>query len=155
MQPKEANILMKPNRNFASSSCSSAFSCEGLIAYRKNLLTASYVDDRMKGLKCKLKKGLLFLCEMGLDPGIDHMSAKKIIDEIQAEGGKVISFISHCGGLVAPESDDNPWHYKISWNPRNVVMAGKAGAVYQQNGEEEKIAYEELFEEKRKLSPRK
>ena len=106
------------------------------VTFGKNLLTASYVDDAMKALQPEIeKKGLLFLCEMGLDPGIDHMSAKKMIDEINSEGGQIVSFMSHCGGLVAPESDDNPWHYKISWNPRNVVMAGKAGAIYKENGE--------------------
>ena len=82
---------------------------------------------------------------MGLDPGIDHMSAMKIIDEIHTKGGQITSFKSHCGGLVAPESDDNPWHYKISWNPRNIVMAGKAGAHFLENGEEIRLAYEDLF----------
>ena len=82
---------------------------------------------------------------MGLDPGIDHMSAMKIFDKIHADGGKVISFKSHCGGLVAPESDDNPWHYKISWNPRNILLAGKSGAHYREYGEEKKLKYEELF----------
>jgi saccharopine dehydrogenase-like NADP-dependent oxidoreductase len=123
------------------------------IAAKKNLLTASYVDDQIKSLQQDIEAaGLLFLCEMGLDPGIDHMSAKKLIDSIHAEGGKITSFYSHCGGLVAPESDDNPWHYKISWNPRNVVMAGKAGAIYKQGGEIKEIAYEELFAEKRYVS---
>ena len=127
----------------------------GLIAadclrYKKNLLTASYVDESMKALKKDIEEnGLLFLCEMGLDPGIDHMSAKKMIDEIHADGGRITSFISHCGGLVAPESDDNPWHYKISWNPRNVVTAGKAGAIFRQNGAIVEMEYKELFDEKR------
>ena len=120
------------------------------ITYKKNLLTASYVDEQMKSLQQDIEKnGLLFLCEMGLDPGIDHMSAKKMVDEIQAEGGKITSFLSHCGGLVAPESDDNPWRYKISWNPRNVVMAGKAGATFKQSGEMITMPYEQLFSEKR------
>lgn len=120
------------------------------ITYRKNLLTASYVDEQIKSLKEDIEAaGLLFLCEMGLDPGIDHMSAKKMIDEIQATGGDITSFFSHCGGLVAPESDDNPWHYKISWNPRNVVMAGKAGAIFQQDGEIKEMEYDELFADKR------
>jgi saccharopine dehydrogenase-like NADP-dependent oxidoreductase len=74
------------------------------------------------------------------------MSAMKLVDEINAAGGKITSFQSHCGGLVAPESDDNPWHYKISWNPRNIVLAGKAGAHYRENGEEKKIRYENLFD---------
>ncbi len=116
------------------------------LHYSKHLLTASYVDDAIRALEGEIqKKGLLFLCEMGLDPGIDHMSAMQIIHSIQAEGGKITSFKSHCGGLVAPESDDNPWHYKISWNPRNVIMAGKAGAVYKENGREITRQYEELF----------
>jgi saccharopine dehydrogenase-like NADP-dependent oxidoreductase len=123
------------------------------LAAKKNLLTASYLDPQIKELKKEIEEnGLLFLCEMGLDPGIDHMSAKKLIDNIQADGGKVTSFYSHCGGLVAPESDDNPWHYKISWNPRNVVMAGKAGAMFRQNSEIRELSYEELFSEKRYIS---
>lgn len=112
----------------------------------KSLLTASYVDDEMRGMAETIKsKGLIFLCEMGLDPGIDHMSAMKIIDGIRAERGKITSFRSHCGGLVAPESDDNPWHYKISWNPRNIILAGKAGAHYRENGKDVHLPYEELF----------
>ncbi|RYF85062.1 MAG: hypothetical protein EON98_07590, partial [Chitinophagaceae bacterium] len=119
----------------------------------KNLLTASYVDEQIKELKAEIDQaGLLFLCEMGLDPGIDHMSAKKLIDDIQSDGGKITSFFSHCGGLVAPESDDNPWHYKISWNPRNVVMAGKAGAIFKQEGEIKEMEYEDLFLDKRYVS---
>lgn len=120
------------------------------VQFKKNLLTASYVDEQMRSLKNEIEnKGLLFLCEMGLDPGIDHMSAKKMIDEIHANGGKIHSFNSHCGGLIAPESDNNPWHYKISWNPRNVVTAGKAGAIFKQNGEIKELEYKELFEAKR------
>jgi saccharopine dehydrogenase-like NADP-dependent oxidoreductase len=120
------------------------------LKFGKNLLTASYVDEQMKGLRSEIEaKGLLFLCEMGLDPGIDHMSAKKMIDEIHEEGGKITSFFSHCGGLVAPESDDNPWHYKISWNPRNVVMAGKAGAIFKNAGQVTELSYEDLFAERR------
>jgi saccharopine dehydrogenase-like NADP-dependent oxidoreductase len=116
------------------------------IELGKNLLTASYIDDEIKKLKSEIEnKGLLFLCEMGLDPGIDHMSAMKMIDEIHATGGKVISFKSHCGGLVAPESDDNPWRYKISWNARNVALAGKAGAHYKEDGKDVHVVYEKLF----------
>ena len=99
------------------------------VEYGKNLLTASYLDAAIKSLQTEIQnRKLLFICEMGLDPGIDHMSAMKIIDDIKSKGAFVTSFKSHCGGLVAPESDDNPWHYKISWNPRNVLLAGKAGA---------------------------
>lgn len=116
------------------------------IAYKKNLLTASYIDDQIKLLEDDIvNNDLLFLCEMGLDPGIDHMSAMELIDRINEEGGAISSFKSHCGGLVAPESDDNPWHYKISWNPRNIVMAGKAGAEYKWENQHVKIAYENLF----------
>ena len=113
----------------------------------KNLLTASYIDKQTQELAEQAKaKGILFLYEMGLDPGIDHMSAMQIIHSIHEQGGRITSFTSHCGGLVAPESDDNPWHYKISWNPRNVVMAGKAGATFLKNGNIETIAYENLFD---------
>jgi saccharopine dehydrogenase-like NADP-dependent oxidoreductase len=116
------------------------------LAFGKNLLTASYVDDKLRAMQDEIEaKGLLFLCEMGLDPGIDHMSAMQLIDGIKAKGGNITAFESHCGGLVAPENDDNPWHYKISWNPRNVVMAGKAGAVYKENGAEITLPYERLF----------
>jgi saccharopine dehydrogenase (NADP+, L-glutamate forming) len=91
-------------------------------------------------------KGILFLCEMGLDPGIDHMSAMQIINRIRTESGKIDSFRSHTGGLIAPESDNNPWHYKISWNPRNVVRAGSAGAVFKENGQIKRVGYHEIFE---------
>lgn len=116
------------------------------VEYGKNLLTASYLDASIRSLQNEIQnKKLLFLGEMGLDPGIDHMSAMKIINEIKENGGVVTSFKSHCGGLVAPECDDNPWHYKISWNPRNVVMAGKAGAEYKLNNEIQHKDYKELF----------
>lgn len=112
----------------------------------KNLLTASYLDPKIRDIEQKVKeKGLLFLCEMGLDPGIDHMSAMELINRIHADGGKITVFKSHCGGLVAPESDDNPWKYKISWNPRNVVMAGKAGADFLEDGIEKHVSYNEVF----------
>lgn len=118
------------------------------IEFSKHLLTASYVDRQISDLQSEIvNKHLLFLCEMGLDPGIDHMSAMKIINEIKAKGGRIDSFKSHCGGLVAPESDDNPWHYKISWNPRNVVMAGKAGAEYKEKGELKHKNYEQMFDD--------
>jgi saccharopine dehydrogenase-like NADP-dependent oxidoreductase len=116
------------------------------VEYRKHLLTASYIDNKIKSLQEELKqKKLLFLCEMGLDPGIDHMSAMKIVHEIKAAGGHITSFKSHCGGLVAPENDNNPWHYKISWNPRNVVLAGKAGAEYKLNNTIVHKDYKDLF----------
>jgi saccharopine dehydrogenase-like NADP-dependent oxidoreductase len=116
----------------------------------KHLLTASYVDEELRQMSAEVSnKNILFLCEMGLDPGIDHMSAMKLIDNIKQNNGYITSFKSHCGGLVAPECDDNPWRYKISWNPRNIVMAGKAGAVYKFNGTLIKERYDELFEVER------
>ena len=120
------------------------------INAKKNLLTASYIDDRISALANDVEEnGLLFLCEMGLDPGIDHMSAMKLINEIKAKGGIIHSFKSHCGGLVAPQSDDNPWHYKISWNPRNIVLAGKSGAHTKENGQIKHYLYEDLFDANR------
>lgn len=114
----------------------------------KHLLTASYLDDSIRALEPQInEKGLFFLCEMGLDPGIDHMSALQLIRDIEDKGGRIGSFHSHTGGLVAPESDDNPWHYKISWNPRNVVLAGAAGARYLENGAVVAKEYSRLFEE--------
>ena len=118
------------------------------LSFNKNLLTASYIDDETKKLANEVKeKGLLFLYEMGLDPGIDHMSAMQIIHKIKSKGGKITSFKSHCGGLIAIESIDNPWFYKLSWNPRNIVNAGKSGAIYLENNVEKKLNYEELFNE--------
>jgi len=117
------------------------------VEYRKHLLTASYLDDKMKSLKDEISnRKLLFIAEMGLDPGIDHMSAMKIINGIKEACGNITSFKSHCGGLVAPESDDNPWHYKISWNPRNIVMAGQSGAEYKLNNEIKHLDYHNLFD---------
>lgn len=117
------------------------------VAICRTLLTASYADEAIRSLEAEIKaKELLFICEMGLDPGIDHMSAMKLIDGIKADGGKINSFKSHCGGLVAPESDTNPWHYKISWNPRNIVMAGSAGAAYKEANEIVRKQYTHVFE---------
>ncbi|WP_133994370.1 saccharopine dehydrogenase C-terminal domain-containing protein [Dinghuibacter silviterrae] len=120
------------------------------LSIGRHLLTASYIDDAMRVLEPEVRaKGLLFLCEMGLDPGIDHMSAMSLLDGIR---GEVLSFRSHCGGLVAPSSDDNPWHYKISWNPRNVVLAGKAGARFREAGVDRQVAYEALFDPGRRVA---
>jgi saccharopine dehydrogenase (NADP+, L-glutamate forming) len=112
----------------------------------RHLLNASYVDEKIEKLSSEIKeRGLLFLCEMGLDPGIDHMSAMKIIHQVKNKGGKIQSFKSHCGGLVSPESDDNPWHYKITWNPANIVMAGSSGAVFKEDGIIKEIPYQKIF----------
>ncbi len=111
-----------------------------------SMATASYVSDTMKALdKEAQKKGIILLNELGLDPGIDHASAMKIIHDIKSKGGKIISFYSYCGGLVAPESNDNPWGYKISWNPRNVVMAGTGVAQYLSEGKIKYLPYPRLF----------
>jgi saccharopine dehydrogenase-like NADP-dependent oxidoreductase len=91
------------------------------------------------------KAGLLFMCEMGLDPGIDHMSAMKMIHQIRERGGKIEVFKSGTGGLVAPESDTNPWHYKVTWNPRNVVLAGQSTAQYLENDTVRYVPYHRLF----------
>ncbi|TAJ11113.1 saccharopine dehydrogenase [Marinilabiliaceae bacterium JC017] len=117
------------------------------LKYNKSLFTASYESVEMKSMAAEVKeKGLLFLNEMGLDPGIDHMSAMRIIDRIKGEGHDLKSFESFTGGLVAPGSDDNPWHYKFSWNPRNVVVAGQGGpAKFIQEGKYKYIPYNRLF----------
>ena len=116
------------------------------LALGKHLVTASYVSPEMQALHQEAKaKNLIFLNEMGLDPGIDHMSAMQIIDRIHGQGGKITSFKSYCGGLVAPESNDNPWGYKFSWNPRNVVVAGQSGAHYLENGQQVHLPYSSIF----------
>jgi len=116
------------------------------VSQGKHMATASYVSDAMKELDAEAKKkGLCLLNELGVDPGIDHMSAMKEIDEIRNNGGKLIGFISTCGGLVAPESDNNPWNYKFTWNPRNVVLAGQGVAQFLENGQYKFIPYHRLY----------
>lgn len=106
------------------------------IANKVNVITPSYVSPEMQALDSDAKEaGVLVLNEIGLDPGIDHMSAMRVIDQIKSEGATITGFESYCGGLVAPDSDNNPWHYKISWNPRNVVLAGQGGsATFKEEG---------------------
>ncbi|MCX7696628.1 MAG: saccharopine dehydrogenase NADP-binding domain-containing protein [Bacteroidales bacterium] len=117
------------------------------LSMKKHLFTTSYVSPEMLALDQEARsKGLLFLNECGVDPGIDHMSAMKKIHEIRNKGGKVIGFMSNTGGLIAPEYDNNPWHYKFTWNPRNVVLAGQAGGRYLWHGEYKYIPYHRLFE---------
>ncbi len=117
------------------------------LEFGKNLVTASYISKEMQLLDPKVKaKGLVFMNEIGLDPGIDHMSAMQVIDRIRDKGGKMLLFESFTGGLVAPESDDNLWHYKFTWNPRNVVIAGQGGAAeFIQEGTYKYIPYHRLF----------
>jgi len=117
------------------------------LSLNKNMVTASYVSKEMSDLNNDVKeKGLTFLNEIGVDPGIDHMSAMEVIDKIKNSGGKMLMFESFTGGLVAPESDDNLWHYKFTWNPRNVVVAGQGGAAeFIQEGKYKYIPYQRLF----------
>ncbi|RTY70650.1 saccharopine dehydrogenase [Flavobacterium bomense] len=117
------------------------------IIYKKHLVTASYVSDAMQELDAAAKENnLIFMNEIGLDPGIDHMSAMKVIDEIKEKGGEMLLFESFCGGLVAPESDTNLWNYKFTWAPRNVVLAGQGGAAkFIQEGTYKYIPYCNLF----------
>lgn len=117
------------------------------IVYKKHLVTASYISEAMQALDQEAKaNNLIFMNEIGLDPGIDHMSAMKVIDEIRDQGGKMLLFESFCGGLVAPESDTNLWNYKFTWAPRNVVLAGQGGAAkFIQEGKYKYIPYHKLF----------
>lgn len=121
---------------------------QNCLDHGKHLVTPSYVSDEMKAFsEAAREKGLLFLNEMGVDPGIDHMSAMKVIDHVRAKGGTITSFESFTGGLVAPESDNNPWHYKITWNPRNVVLAGQGTpAAFREEGRLKFIPYNQLFQ---------
>lgn len=120
---------------------------EDCIELKKNLITPSYISPEMDALNDQAKAaGIVIMNEIGVDPGIDHMSAMKIIDEIKDRGGKLTSFKSYTGGLIAPESDNNPWNYKFTWNPRNVVLAGQGGAAsFIRNGQYKYIPYNRLF----------
>ncbi|HET8803997.1 MAG TPA: saccharopine dehydrogenase C-terminal domain-containing protein [Aequorivita sp.] len=117
------------------------------IEFGKHMVTASYISKEMQALNHKAQaKGLVFMNEIGLDPGIDHMSAMQVIDRIRTKGGKMLLFESFCGGLIAPESDNNLWNYKFTWNPRNVVLAGQGGAAeFIQEGKYKYIPYHRLF----------
>jgi saccharopine dehydrogenase (NAD+, L-glutamate forming) len=118
------------------------------LELNKHLVTPSYISDKMQSLHDEVAaKGLVFMNEVGLDPGIDHISALQLLDKLRAEGNVITAFKSHCGGLIAPESDDNPWHYKFTWNPRNVILAGQGegGIKYKQNGAIRELHYEQLF----------
>lgn len=117
------------------------------LHFRKHLLTASYISPEIQKLKKDIEKaGILFMGEMGLDPGIDHMSVMKILDSIRNKGGEILSFEGYCGALMAPENDDTPWQYKFSWNPMGVILAGQAGATYRRNGKTVNLPYPQLFE---------
>lgn len=117
------------------------------LELKKNLITPSYVSPEMKALNEEVRNaGLIFMNEVGVDPGIDHMSAMKIIDSIRNQGGNITGFKSYCGGLMAPESDTNPWNYKFTWNPRNVVLAAQGGtARYIDQHQYKYIPYTQVF----------
>jgi saccharopine dehydrogenase (NADP+, L-glutamate forming)/spermidine synthase len=117
------------------------------IKYKKHMVTTSYVSPEMQVLDEKAKKAdITILNEIGVDPGIDHMSAQKIIDDIHSRGGKIVSFTSYTGGLPAPDANNNPWGYKLSWSPRGVILAGRNAAKYLKDGEVVEIEGEDLFD---------
>jgi len=117
------------------------------VKYGKHMVTASYISNEMKILDQEAKnKGIILLNEIGVDPGIDHMSAMKVINEIREQGGEITEFESNTGGLVAPKYDNNPWNYKFTWNPRNVILAGQGGSQFLHNGMHKYIPYHKIFE---------
>ncbi|MFC7668586.1 saccharopine dehydrogenase C-terminal domain-containing protein [Hymenobacter humi] len=113
----------------------------------RHLATASYVSPEIRALHDDAEAaGVTLLMECGLDPGLDHMSAMRAIEHIRARGGRLTSFKSYCGGLLAPAAEgDNPWKYKFTWNPRNVVLAGQSTAKYLEHGHPRFIPYQQLF----------
>ncbi len=129
------------------------FAAKDCLRFKRHLVTASYVSPEMKELhNDAVNSGLVFLNECGLDPGIDHMSAMQIIDSIHAGGGKITEFRSYTGGLIAPESNNNPWGYKFTWNPRNVILAGQGTAKYLHGGKIREVPYKDLFSHTEKIS---
>ncbi len=119
----------------------------GCLVNNAHLITASYTSPQMAALNEEvISKGLIFLNETGLDPCIDHMDLMKLNEKIETQGGKITSIKSCGGGLIAPESDNNPWGYKFTWSPMNVITAGQAGARFIRNGKEEVVPYENIFE---------
>lgn len=156
-QPIEIDITKRANRRALIQAADMVVSmlpanmhhlvAKDCIEFKKNMVNASYLSEEMQKLNKKaIEAGITILTECGLDPGIDHLSAMKIIDEIKGEGHTVREFESFTGGLVAPESDNNPWGYKFTWNPRNVVLAGQGGAVkFIQEGTYKYIPYHKLF----------
>lgn len=122
------------------------------LAHKKNMVTTSYVKPQMQAMDQQAKKaGVIFLNEIGLDPGIDHMSAMRIIDHIHNKGGKVDEFYSFCGALVAPEVEKNPFNYKFTWAPKGVVMAGNNDGKYLMKGQVVEVPTEDLFKKPIKM----
>ena len=147
---RESRIKVIKNADIVVSMLPARFHIEvakDCITYHKNMVTASYTTPKIQALNEEVKaKGLVFMNEIGVDPGIDHMSAMQVLDRIRNKGGKIILFESFTGGLVAPESDTNLWNYKFTWNPRNVVIAGQGGtAKFLQEGKYKYIPYDRLF----------
>ncbi len=123
------------------------------VLHKKNLVTASYISDEIASLHSEaIKNNIVLMNECGLDPGIDHMSAMKIINQLKKSGNEILSFKSYTGGLVAPENNDNPWGYKFTWNPRNVIIAGQGTARYIENGNYKYIPYNRLFRQLEKIN---
>jgi len=119
---------------------------ECCVRLGKHMITASYVSDEIRGLDQEARRrGIILLNEIGVDPGIDHMSAMQMIDRIKGMGGRLRTFESSTGGLVAPENDTNPWNYKFTWNPRNVVTAGQGVSRFLHNGRIKYIPYHKIF----------
>ncbi len=119
---------------------------ESCVQHKKPMLTASYVSEQIKTLESKAKAADVGIyMELGVDPGIDHMSAMRIIDSLRSRGATIEAFFSSTGGLVAPEYDNNPWNYKFTWNPRNVVLAGQGISMFIRNGRLKYIPYQRLF----------
>lgn len=116
------------------------------VRLKKHFICASYVSDEMKQLHADaVKNNVILLNETGLDPGIDHMSAMRMMDEVRRKGGKITAFESYTGGLIAPEYDTNAWNYKFTWNPRNVVLAGQGTAKFLHNKQYKYVPYHKLF----------
>lgn len=119
---------------------------QACIQLKRHFVSASYVSPEVRALdEVADRAGITLLNEMGVDPGIDHMSAIQKLDQLRADGARITAFETFTGGLVAPQSDDNPWHYKFTWNPRNVVVAGQGGVKFKHNGRYKYIPYHKLF----------
>lgn len=123
------------------------------LHHKKNMVTTSYMKPVMKEMAPKLKAaGIIMLNEIGVDPGIDHMSAKRIIDKIHVEGGEIIDFYSFCGALPSPEAINNPFNYRFTWSPKGVLMAGKNKATYKMNNEIKEVNSMDLFKDIRLIA---
>ncbi len=156
-RPIKFDILDETQRNHEISNADMVISmlpaimhplvAKACVKYRKHMVTASYVSEEIKAMDKDVKEaGLIFLNEIGVDPGIDHMSTMQVLEEIKTQGGVMHSFKSYTGGLVAPKYDNNPWNYKFTWNPRNVVLAGQAAAKFLFEGKYKYVPYHKLFE---------